>query len=893
MLGGTCDWSATQKYVSQLSKAAGTCPWPPKKNSYYIAGLSYYAHQTDLRTDLYGKQNLITYMIDTQESNPNMLVGRYNMLYLAAKFGGFDDINNNGRPDLTTEWDKNGDGFPDNYFFASDPTKIEEGLTKAFVDILKRFSSGSAIATLSERSQASQVVIQPYFRPSYITQDGRELKWLGFLKSFWIDARQNFREDTVEAKILNIADNLVDKIFQMFFDGETTKAAIVENVETCTSSRTKAFDELESVFDSGCMLAQRSPNDRKIYYNRNGTLTSFTTGEASYFANIWKVCSNDPNKLCKNDGDCGSGATCVSANASCIIKYIRGEDNPCNLPYVKRPRTINISAFCPELSGNEVWKLGDIISSNPATAGPDPLNNYHLRYQDQSYLQYITSNSYKNRPTIVAVSANDGMLHIFRVGYLKEREGDQERPVELVNFKGSPSNDLVGEEAFAFIPRNALPYLLWYGNPNYCHVPTVDYRVYIFDAKIGNQWKTLLLGVMGFGGRSIQTSAGVFSSSIFVLDLTNWLNNNLSGTPQLLWERSLPDGTLTLSFPAVAKVEHNWYVLVGTGPEHIDQTLGETYTNQPKIYVFDLSDGSLERTVDVRIPGTSFAIGDIMPVDINNDYKDDVAYFGVYGKRADGRVYGALMKLDLRNWTTSQAFDFGDSPSPVFGAPSYTLDENGNFWVFFGTGRYLSQADKSINYTNYLIGFKHNWQGTSAVRLSDLTDRTGATTQVTPTRTIQRCVCDSSGCSNREVVIEAYGNPHPPEPRGWYIRLSGEAIYSQPLVYGGTVNTLSAVPPQDICSAEGSSKLYSLCYKTGAPCPRPTILAPGAVENGQIRQSINIGRGVPPLGMPFKITAGQSREYQAFLQVSTGAILKLEMQQAGGYEGRFLLWIEK
>jgi type IV pilus assembly protein PilY1 len=93
VLGGSCDWNPTSKYVTQLSKAFGTCPWPPKENSYYIAGLAYYAHQTDLRPDLQGNQTLKTYMIDTQEANPNMLVGRINMLYLAAKFGNFDDTN--------------------------------------------------------------------------------------------------------------------------------------------------------------------------------------------------------------------------------------------------------------------------------------------------------------------------------------------------------------------------------------------------------------------------------------------------------------------------------------------------------------------------------------------------------------------------------------------------------------------------------------------------------------------------------------------------------------------------------------------------------------------------------------------------------------------------------
>ncbi|MFN3871352.1 MAG: PilC/PilY family type IV pilus protein, partial [Aquificaceae bacterium] len=360
----------------------------------------------------------------------------------------------------------------------------------------------------------SQVVIQPYFRASFTRQDGVELKWLGFLKSFWIDANQNLREDTAEGKVLNIAGNVIDKIFHLFFDenAKETEAHLVDDTNTCGSSQKKKLDELIPVFDSGCMLAQESPSNRRIYYNKDGTLTSFTTGEASYLQNIWKVCSNNPEVLCRNDGDCGGGQ-CISADASCIVRYLRGEDAPCNQPYVQRPRTLDISEVCRGLSGNRVWKLGDIISSSPAVAGPDPLNSYHLRYQDKSYLEYISSENYRKRPTIAAVSANDGMLHIFRVGYLKNTD-DQNRPVRLVNSKTDTSSNLVGREEFAFIPRNALPYLVWYGNPNYCHVPTVDYRIMIFDAKLNNQWRTLLLGVMGFGGKKITASDNnVYSSS--------------------------------------------------------------------------------------------------------------------------------------------------------------------------------------------------------------------------------------------------------------------------------------------------------------------------------------------------------------------------------------------
>jgi type IV pilus assembly protein PilY1 len=81
--------------------------------------------------------------------------------------------------------------------------------------------------------------------------------------------------------------------------------------------------------------------------------------------------------------------------------------------------------------------------------------------------------------------------------------------------------------------RTHLPYLVWYGNPNYCRVPTVDYRTAIFDVSIngpanGNKtpysWRTILIGTMGFGGEFIKAGTETFSSSVFALDLTDWLN---------------------------------------------------------------------------------------------------------------------------------------------------------------------------------------------------------------------------------------------------------------------------------------------------------------------------------------------------------------------------------
>jgi hypothetical protein len=946
VLGGTCDWNATPKYVTQLSKAFGTCPWPPKENSYYIAGLAYYAHQTDLRTDLRGNQTLKTYMIDTQEPLENMLVGRTNMLYLAAKFGNFDDANGNGRPDLPSEWDKDGDGFPDAYFFASDPTKIEEGLNRAFADIFRRASSGSTVATLTSRTSVSSLIVQPYYYPKYIRQDGTEISWLGFLRSFWIDIRQNLREDTTEPKVLNIAGTIFDKIFQFFFDSDAneTKVAILQSSDitnSCVRESVKSINEVIPVFDAGCQLADRNPSDRNILYNKNNspTLTSFTTSEASYLSNIWKVCSNNPTVLCTSNTDC-SGGTCQSADASCIIRYLRGEDNPCSYPYVQRTRTVEVGGadgLCSAvgMSGNKVWKLGDIISSTPSVVSSEPVNIYHLRYNDATYLQYIRTDAYKNRTSFVFVGANDGMLHAFRVGRLVQT-GDPDKPTRVVNAYNTSLSDLVGREEWAFIPRNALPYLVWYGNPNYCRVPTVDYRTAVFDVSIGgpanavktvSSWRTILVGTMGFGGKSITTSAGTFSSSVFALDLTDWLNGT-SAQPTLLWEVRLPDGTLTTSYPAVVRLgdpnkNGEWYVVIGSGPLNPE---GTSFTSQPKLYFINLRNGSIVKEVNIPASGVNFAVGDIAVVDVDNDYQDDVLYFGVYGRTNAGKVWGNFYRLSLRSGSGYKSvsaltssdictainlgtFDTAGNTPPVFGAPNFTKDEFGRLWVFFGTGRYvMDSSDKAISYNNYFIGFKdENWNsGTcppTAYTRAQLTDVTNQSLTITITEVRQLCMCDSSGCGMRDVVYSAYSDSIPTEPtRGWYYRLTGEAIYSQPLVIGGIVDALTYVPPQDICQMEGSSNLISVYYKTGRPFPRPSVLSPNVVSGTiavgnsvQLLQKISVGQGIPPIGNPFQAlqSSQASQQLEKFAQISTGVVLRITQQKATTSEEKFLLWIEK
>jgi type IV pilus assembly protein PilY1 len=75
-------------------------------------------------------------------------------LWYAAKYGGFTDLNGNGKPD-PGEWDTREAGSPDNYFLARNPTKLRERLGEIFEKAAGSkapVSGGAAGARISSNS---------------------------------------------------------------------------------------------------------------------------------------------------------------------------------------------------------------------------------------------------------------------------------------------------------------------------------------------------------------------------------------------------------------------------------------------------------------------------------------------------------------------------------------------------------------------------------------------------------------------------------------------------------------------------------------------------------------------------------------------------------------------
>jgi type IV pilus assembly protein PilY1 len=99
-------------------------------------------------------------------------------LWYAAKWGGFQDTNNNSLPDQRSEWAANAadddmDPDPDNYFLVTSALTLRAQLAKAFNDILDRSGSASAASvssgSISDDTRVYQATFDARFWAGHLT----------------------------------------------------------------------------------------------------------------------------------------------------------------------------------------------------------------------------------------------------------------------------------------------------------------------------------------------------------------------------------------------------------------------------------------------------------------------------------------------------------------------------------------------------------------------------------------------------------------------------------------------------------------------------------------------------------------------------------------------------
>jgi type IV pilus assembly protein PilY1 len=486
---------------------------------------------------------------------------------------------------------------------------------------------------------------------------------------------------------------------------------------------------------------------------------------------------------------------------------------------------------------------------------------------------------------MVFAGGNDGMLHAFKLGTLEVQWAGQ-TSTQKARLTGSD----FGKEIWAFIPNNVLPYLQYQTRTDYCHVYSVDFTPYVFDASIGstgcvgdyedcskydagvpivpitNRWRTILIGGMRFGGACKNTcpdsdcvetpATDIGYSTYFAIDITDQSN------PTLMWEFSNENLGFTTSGPTVVRIGSDktlngkWFVVFGSGPTGPISTTDQQFlgrSNQNlRFFILDLTTGNLLRTIDTSI-SNSFA-GSMLnaTMDVDVDYQDDVLYAGyvekndVAGTWTDGGVI-RIQTNENENPASWSWVDFYSDAGAVTSAVVKLLNpRRGQLWVFFGSGRYFYQQLTTIDDATSqrtLFGLKDTCYTSAGMTLNCATTFTGTITDVTSIADADpddiadgwKIDLDPTGS-----YTYAEGDPAVDVTRDYM----AERTITDPLASSsGLVFFTTYKPYNDVCAYGGKSFIWSVRYSTGG--------APGALLKG--------------IGL---------------LQVSTGSIEQLDLSAA-------------
>jgi type IV pilus assembly protein PilY1 len=278
-------------------------------------------------------------------------------------------------------------------------------------------------------------------------------------------------------------------------------------------------------------------------------------------------------------------------------------------------------------------------------------------------------------------------------------------------------------------------------------------------------------------------------------------------------------------------------------------------------------------------------MGTPVVVDWDLDFFADTTYFGLVGDPAEEK--GMIMRMYFDNqedpsmWESMHTFYQSNRPINVQAAPG--IDNKKNKWIFFGTGRYYSEEDKSDVLRQSLFGIKDDETG-STVNLAELLETTDA--EVFSDGQLQTPLPSLSGTQlNTFKDIE---NEIDTVASGWKMDLPAIIGTVDPdpatrnltrsALFGGVLFSTVFQPSSDPCAGEGNSRLYGLFYKTGTAFPSPSVLGSNIVQHGNevkylSKKYLDLGAGFATSPAIHSGSGAGGESIRVLTQLSTGDIV--------------------
>lgn len=419
-------------------------------------------------------------------------------------------------------------------------------------------------------------------------------------------------------------------------------------------------------------------------------------------------------------------------------------------------------------------RLGDIVNSNIWMTGKPS----RMAFDHHQHAAFRTAQA--SRTPVLYVGANDGMLHGF--------------------------NANTGQEVVAYVPRGVYPNLRDYTQESYAHKYFVDGHPFTGDVDTSGRgdsttqngvWRTMLVSGMGGG-----------SKGYFVLDVTTpsaaqvIMDNTLSSDEDIghIYAQPVVDPVTGSRSEQIVKMNNGrWAVVMGNGYNS---------TSELPVLLIQYLDGNraLLKIAASSTPGQTNGLSAPRLIDINGDGKVDIAYAG--------DLQGNLWKFNLTATSDASWSLAGSGPvftaeyptgtrQPITVAPLWMAPPEGGIQIAFGTGRNITEADRSSTATHTIYSLRDSSTYASSTSTVSLTSNMAAITGRSQlvAQTVVSTVTSTSSVTNTNPYFNTsqndvnYGGTSP--RRGWYMDLpvSRERVLNNPAVYEGQKFIVSSNVP--------------------------------------------------------------------------------------------------
>ncbi|MDR2365461.1 MAG: hypothetical protein LBD68_06345 [Zoogloeaceae bacterium] len=465
-------------------------------------------------------------------------------------------------------------------------------------------------------------------------------------------------------------------------------------------------------------------------------------------------------------------------------------------------------------------RLGDIINSAPLFVGSPVTDNYGYSYAASiapihraSYLERRTASAASPRPGMVYVGANDGMLHAF----------DAES----------------GAERFAYVPNGVFANLEALTKTNYTHRYYVDGSPNAGDILIGGDWRTVLVGSTGAGGKAY-FALDVETPEAFNQDKALWEVSDASAGFEHLG--------VAIGQASIARLNNGaWAVVFGNGYNSSD---GE----KASLFIVDAATGDLIKEIRASLSAepTPAANGLSTPllVDYNQDGTADAAYAG--------DLLGRLWKFDLSGASAADwglafsgnplfsAMDAGGKAQPITAKPQAIRHADGATMVYAGTGSFFVTGDNINTSVQTFYGIHDD----------------GARGNITRGSLVAQTMTQFSDASGEYRFVSENAVDYKVK-QGFYLDLkttgsaTGERLISTPIVWEDRVIFNTLIPSSNTCSGgidgwlmevdpfSGARLLYSVFDLNGDGFFNSLDFKSGKPVSGR---KVGSGSGFTPVG---------------------------------------------